>query len=132
MAMRSVLACVLVAFGCEAVSPSKQPAGDPNEIVLQPSAGLPRFEIRATFDAGLDPHAHIQPVAAALAGARAACFAKDAAVKPGMASIELEVRDMRVHAESHDAVGGCLAHAIEGKTIDDRASYKVTLVVAVG
>jgi hypothetical protein len=126
-------ACALGAIGCEAVGSGKQSAsGDPNKIVLESTLGLPRLEITASFAVGFDPHPHIQPIAAALAGARAACFSKDAPGKPGSVAIELDVRDQHVHAEARNPAGECMAHAIDGKPIDDRATYTVTLLIAVG
>src|SRR4051812_29951511 len=102
--MRAALAILVCCFGCDAGSratpPPPAPAVVPVEVMLVPSAGLPRFEIEARFAATLDPRPHVQPITAALAGARAAC----ATTKPGLAAaLSIEVRGGRVHAAAHNA-----------------------------
>jgi hypothetical protein len=97
--------------------------------MLVPSAGLPRYEIQARFAANLDPRPHVQPITAALAGARAAC----ATTKPGLAAaLSVEVRAGRVHASARNATATCLARAMDGTAIDDAVDYAVELHVSVG
>jgi hypothetical protein len=99
------------------------------EVRLARSAGLPRFDIQATFGADQDPAPHIQPIAAALAGARTACSRNAPALA---AKLELEVRGKRLHAAARNPSAACLARAIDGTTIEDPIDYKVELLVSVG
>jgi hypothetical protein len=95
--------------------------------MLAPSAGLPRFDIQATFGANLDPSPHVQPITAALAHARAAC-----ANAPGLAAgLSLEVRARRLHATARNSTATCLARTMDGTAIDDPVDYAVELRVSV-
>ena len=150
--MRSVLAISLVCFfGCDGGSRATPPPaaqakpGDhtalpygsaagpgkagPVEVLLARSAGLPPFEIQATFAVGQDPAKHIQPIAAALAGARAVCSHDTAALA---AVLEVEVHGKRVHATARNPSAACLAHAIDGSAIEDPIDYTAKLLVSVG
>ncbi len=114
-------------FGCDEGSRAVEPPPASHvEVVLERAAGLPRFEIQATFVAKLDPSSHIQPIAAALAHARTRCSKPDLA-----AHLDLEVRNKSLHAKARSASAACLAHAIDGTAIDD-TDYVVELLVSVG
>jgi len=130
--MRAVVAISLCCYlGCDSGSrtTTQPPAAPPVEVMLARSAGLPRFEIQATFGANQDPAPHIQPITAALAGARAVCSRGT----PGLAArLELEVRDQRLHASARNPSAACLAHAIDGTAIADPSNYTVELLVSVG
>jgi hypothetical protein len=132
--MRRVLAISLVCYlGCDSGSraPQQPPAaqGKPVEVLLARSAGLPRFEIQATFGADQDPAPHIQPITAALAGARATCSRGTAALA---AVIDVEVRGKRLHAAARNPSAACLAHAIDGSAIADPIDYTAKLLVSAG
>jgi len=131
--MRAVLAISWVCFfGCDSdtrVAAPPAPAAKPVEIMLASSPGLPRFDIQATFAADQAPAPHIQPITAALAGARSACT-RDA---PTLAAVlDVEVRGKRLHAHARNPSGECLAHAIDGAAIEDAIDYRAKLLVSVG
>jgi hypothetical protein len=127
----AVVALCLPAFSCDSKSQTAPEVGAV-EILLQPNLGLPRFDIRATFKADVDPGPHVQPVTAALVVARGSCFVKDAPVKPELAArLSLDVRAKRLHAVARDSRGTCLAGAMDGKAIDDPIDYDAELVVSV-
>ena len=133
--MRAVLAMSLVCFfGCDsdlrtAAPIPPAPAAKPVEVMLAGSAGLPRFEIQATFAADQNPAPHIQPITAALAGARPVCT-RDT---PTLAAVlDVEVRGKRLHAHARNPSGECLAHAIDGAAIEDPIDYRAKLLVSVG
>ncbi|MEO8551212.1 MAG: hypothetical protein ABI678_14615 [Kofleriaceae bacterium] len=97
--------------------------------MLASSAGLPRFDIQATFGANLDPAPHVQPITAALAHARVVC----ANAKPGLAAgLSVEVRAGRLHATARNTTAACLARTMDGTAIDDPVDYAVELRVSVG
>jgi hypothetical protein len=130
--MRAALAILVCCFGCDGGSRAAPPplvlAAAPVEVMLVPGAGLPRFDIQASFASDVDPKPHVQPITSALAGARAAC-----ATKPGLAAtLSVEVRDRRVHASAHNATATCLARAMDGLAIDDAGDYAVELRISVG
>jgi hypothetical protein len=131
--VRSVLAISLVCFfGCDSGSratPLPAAQAKPVEVLLARSAGLPPFEIQATFPVGQDPAPHIQPITAALAGARAACTRDTAALA---AVLDVEVHGKRVHATARNPSAACLARAIDGSAIDDPSDYTAKLLVSVG
>ena len=131
--MRSVVAISLVCFfGCDSGSRATPPPAaqaKPVEVLLARSAGLPPFEIQATFGANEDPAPHIQPITAALAGARSTCTRDTAALA---AVLEVEVRGKRVHATARNPSGACLARAIDGSAIEDPIDYTAKLLVSVG
>lgn len=134
--MRAVLAISLLCFfGCDsdsrtAAPPSAPgPAAKPVEVMLAGSPGLPRFDIQATFAGGQNPAPHIQPIAAALAGARPACT-RDT---PTLAAVlDVEVRARRVHAHARNPSATCLATAIDGAPIEDPIDYRASLLVSTG
>jgi hypothetical protein len=129
--MRAVLAISLCCYlGCDSGSrATPPPAAKPVEIMLARSAGLPRFDIQATFGADQDPAPHVQPITAALAGARTTC----SRTTPSLAAVlDVEVRGKRLHAAARNPSGACLAHAIDGAAIDDPSDYSVTLLVSAG
>jgi len=134
--MRAVLAISLVCFfGCDsdsrtAAPPSAPgPAAKPVEVMLAGSPGLPRFDIQATFVADPNPAPHIQPITAALAGARPACTR----ATPTLAAVlDVEVRGKRLHAHARNPSAECLAHAIDGTVIEDPIDYRAKLLVSVG
>jgi hypothetical protein len=133
----AVVAISLLSLGCKdesrATDPTSAPMGPPIEILLEANQGLPRFDIEATFGSTIDPKPHVQPVTTALVAARVACLVKDAPVKPELASvIHVEVRGKRIHAEAKSPTASCLAHAMDGKPIDDPVDYVVDLLVTVG
>jgi hypothetical protein len=127
--MRRVLAISLLCLGCDSGSRvmPPAPAAKPVEVMLARSAGLPRFDIQATFGADQDPAPHIQPITAALAGARATCSRG----APTLAAVlDVEVRAKRLHVAARNPSGTCLAHAIDGTAIDDPSDYTVKLLVS--
>ncbi|HET9987360.1 MAG TPA: hypothetical protein VFQ65_02550 [Kofleriaceae bacterium] len=131
--MRAVVAIALLCFvGCDSdrgPRTTQPPAAKPVEVMLARSAGLPRFDIQATFGANQDPAPHIQPITAALAGARATCSRGTPALA---AVLDVEVRGKRLHAAARNPSGECLAHAIDGTAIDDSSDYSVKLLVSAG
>ncbi|MEP6863630.1 MAG: hypothetical protein ABJE66_23595 [Deltaproteobacteria bacterium] len=133
--MRGVLAISLVCYlGCDSGSRATPPPvpvaqAKPVEVLLARSAGLPRFDIQATFGADQDPAPHIQPITAALAGARATCSRGTPALA---AVIDVEVRGKRLHAAARNPSAACLAHAIDGSAIEDPIDYTAKLLVSVG
>ncbi|MEO6775430.1 MAG: hypothetical protein ABI467_20885 [Kofleriaceae bacterium] len=129
--MRTVVAISLLCyFGCDSGSrTTPPPAAKPVEVMLARSAGLPRFDIQATFGTNFDPAPHIQPITAALAGARAACSRTQPALA---AKLDLEVRGKRLHATARSPSAACLARSIDGTAIDDPIDYRVELLVSVG
>jgi hypothetical protein len=148
--MRSVVAISLLCyFGCDSGSRTTQPPAAPPvfnsalpsgsaaspgkarlvEVMLARSAGLPPFDIQATFDPNQDPAPHIQPITAALASARKACSRSTPALA---AHLDVEVHAKRLHVATRSASGACLAHAIDGAAIDDPNDYTVELVVSAG
>jgi len=132
--MRAVLAISLVCFfGCDSDSrtaaPPPSPVAKPVEVMLAGSPGLPRFEIQATFVADQNPAPHIQPMTAALAGARPRCTRE---TPPLAAVLDVEVRGKRLHAHARNPSAECLAHAIDGTVIEDPIDYRAKLLVSVG
>jgi hypothetical protein len=128
-----VVAISLVCFfGCDSGSRATPPPvaqAKPVEVLLARSAGLPPFEIQATFAVDQDPAKHIQPITAALAGARAVCTHDTAALA---AVLDVEVHGKRVHATARNPSAACLAHAIDGSAIEDPIDYTAKLLVSVG
>jgi hypothetical protein len=139
--MRKVVAisllCCFVGCDGESRATTAPPAttATPVAVVLQRSAGLPRFEIQATFEGrggvDLDPAPHIQPIASALAAARAVCARGD--LRPALAAVlDVDIRDKQVHASSRNSTGVCLARELDGKPIEDATSFHVELLVSAG
>ncbi len=117
--IRAVLASLVLLVGCS--NSSRDAAPNSAAIVLQPTSGLPRFEIRATFDR--DPAPHVQPIAAAIASARASC------ARSGLAALELDVHAQLMHATARNASAECLVRALDGAAIADPDEYIVALSV---
>ncbi len=129
--MRTVVAIFLLCVGCDQGSrTTKRVLAAPVEVVLERSAGLPLFDIQATFGADVDPGPHIQPVTAALAEARAICSRDGRTALAAVMSVE--VRGKRLHAEARNPTAACLARAIDGKRVDDPIDYVVELLVSAG
>ena len=140
--MRNVLAISLLCcfVGCDGESRATPPpaaqtakAATPVAVMLERSSGLPQFEIQAQFEgvggANIDPAPHIQPIASALATARAVCSHGE--VKPSLAAVlDVDVRGKQVHASSRNSTGVCLAREIDGKPIEDATSFHVELLVS--
>jgi hypothetical protein len=128
--MRLVVAILVCSFGCDGSRATKPPTAPPVEVVLERSSGLPRFEIQATFDLNLDPAPHIQPIAAAVANARAVC-SRGSDAKPSLAAVlDVQVIGKQLHVSSRNSTGKCLAREIDGKVIDDPVDYSVELLVS--
>ena len=121
---------VWVMIGCGQSDPPKPPAGEAIGIVLEPVSGLPRLQVKATFDTGFDPGPHVQPIASILTNTRASCYSKDVATGVVVA-LRAEVRAKKIHVVAKNAWGECLAKAADGMAIDDPATFNVELMINV-
>ena len=129
--MRSLL-CIVFVFGvasCSRSESARKPPGETVGIILEGGNGA-RLQVRVTFASGVTPDPHVQPIAAALAGARTSCFGPGIGAE-AVSVVHLQVRAKQIHATSNNAWGDCLAKAIEGKPIEDASDFEVDLSVSV-
>ena len=86
--------------------------------------------MKVAFLDGVATESHVQPLAAALAGARSGCFGKDVALGT-VAIVQLKLHAKTIGVRSHNPGAACLARAIDGKPIDDSSDIDVELQVSI-
>ncbi len=129
--MRRVAAFTIAIFaiGCSGESKAPPKARTQIEVRLEATDGLPTFLIEMYFDAAFDPRPHVQSVTAAIVVARGACFTRTGLAPETSAVIAAQIRARKTAVEKPI---GCLAHAMDGATIDDTGDFHVDLTVRVG
>ena len=123
------LVLVLAVASCSRSETAKKPPGETIGIVLEGGSG-PRLQVRVSFEGGVTPDPHVQPIAAALANARTACFAQGIGTEV-VAVVHAKVHAKQLHTTSHNAWGDCVAKTIDGASIEDVNDFEIDLSISV-